>query len=811
MSFVIETPHQTSKIDYSDENISKLENFVNTENAIFVQSIPIETKIVSHVVFSLGKNSPIEKENLGRLAYIFVKSVHEMSNETTSKPLDLLVSTHVPYEEDGNIVQNVFLQSLNDSRNFSEIPKISSKFDEHLNEFNPIGGKFVVTDMFVGNKFIPVPLSYLFGKYHLNQNFVFEQMEPNSKDFPAQTFSNYCVSVEKKFIQAILLGSEEDFSKGVINSKSKFSDLDDLYHFRCFLQMCDESKTEDLCFLQNVFRALTYLCDSDVEEMAFEIFSEFGVDEELIEEIVYETDIEYVSTDFVKYTARVDNPKQFDSYIKQVCESLAWKSLGNLSSDTEVVRTIHFCYSDLYRCTEMKQWYRFMRNRWNKLSNSVSLMKIMSFKISKIYEEIYQKCKIQSEDSNTPEELRKEYEDLMKRAKYVITKQLKTASGKFSLLKEAFIFFHEDEFDEKLDENPNIVGFPNGVYDLETHIFRNGNPADYISLSCGIPYKDYNWDDKEVKEVMNYWRQIYPDDSIRLYAQKVWGSCLEGGNPNKDFYNMIGENGDNGKTEFMSIMKKVFGTYMGKISSSFLSGRTPPAGAAIPDLADKKGKRIVTAEETDKGKANTAIIKRLTGNEDLLGRQLYGEQFEFKAWFKLFVVSNNILEAPASETAYWSRKRVIPHESNFVKKGYPEDEEEQFKQKIFPIIPQFSIQAKKFYRPMLWCLTQFHKWFRNEKIIYVPDKIYNATLKAKNKFDFCRKFFNSFICLEEKFKVPVDTLYCEYKKWFEKLYNRTPINQDLFIKSMSRTECIGYKPDDDGMWNGVKIIQKIFN
>ena len=39
---------------------------------------------------------------------------------------------------------------------------------------------------------------------------------------------------------------------------------------------------------------------------------------------------------------------------------------------------------------------------------------------------------------------------------------------------------------EKLNDKKNLIGFENGIYNLETSEFREGLPEDFVSLSCGL-------------------------------------------------------------------------------------------------------------------------------------------------------------------------------------------------------------------------------------------------------------------------------------------------------------------------------------
>ena len=58
-------------------------------------------------------------------------------------------------------------------------------------------------------------------------------------------------------------------------------------------------------------------------------------------------------------------------------------------------------------------------------------------------------------------------------------------------MRECTILFFDPNFEEHLDEKYNLIGFNNGVYDLDKEEFREGNPEDYISLSCNINYEKW--------------------------------------------------------------------------------------------------------------------------------------------------------------------------------------------------------------------------------------------------------------------------------------------------------------------------------
>ena len=68
-----------------------------------------------------------------------------------------------------------------------------------------------------------------------------------------------------------------------------------------------------------------------------------------------------------------------------------------------------------------------------------------------------------------------------------------------------------------LDKKLNLIGFENGVYDLDENEFREGYPEDNISYTTGIYYQDYEDDEEEIMAVKLFMEQVLPIKSVRDY------------------------------------------------------------------------------------------------------------------------------------------------------------------------------------------------------------------------------------------------------------------------------------------------------
>ena len=65
---------------------------------------------------------------------------------------------------------------------------------------------------------------------------------------------------------------------------------------------------------------------------------------------------------------------------------------------------------------------------------------------------------------------------------------LKNSNYKKNIMKECAEVFYDPRFIERLDCDPYLISFKNGVYDLKLNNFRAGRPEDFLSKSMPINY-----------------------------------------------------------------------------------------------------------------------------------------------------------------------------------------------------------------------------------------------------------------------------------------------------------------------------------
>ena len=88
----------------------------------------------------------------------------------------------------------------------------------------------------------------------------------------------------------------------------------------------------------------------------------------------------------------------------------------------------------------------------------------------------------------------------------------------------------KETFNNDLDEKHHLIGFTNGVFDLKTRKFRDGQPDDHISMSTKVYYKPYNKENPYIKQINNFFESILPNNNVRDYFLTRLATCVSGEN-----------------------------------------------------------------------------------------------------------------------------------------------------------------------------------------------------------------------------------------------------------------------------------------
>lgn len=203
-----------------------------------------------------------------------------------------------------------------------------------------------------------------------------------------------------------------------------------------------------------------------------------------------------------------------------------------------------------------------------------------------------------------------------------------------------------------MDTNQMLVNAPNGIADLETGSLLPHNRECYMTrmLGCDVPEKPKNpvrW--------LKFLDDIFKGDKELIrYVQKALGYSLSGLTKEQCVFFLYGT-GRNGKSTFLEIVRKIIGEYATNIQPERIMMRMT-TGTANSDIARLKGARLVTSVEPNEGmRLNEGLLKQITGDDMITARKLYGDEFEYRPEFKLWMATNHKPTIRGTDTGIWRR------------------------------------------------------------------------------------------------------------------------------------------------------------
>jgi P4 family phage/plasmid primase-like protien len=500
----------------------------------------------------------------------------------------------------------------------------------------------------------------------------------------------------------------------------------------------------------------------------------------------------------LKHYAYVDN-RQLYKDLMQKFESEEFK-LALTGDDEDIANYIYSCYEHKFVCSSItfQTWYVFKNHKWHISEGATDLRNKIANSIANEYyakansEYINQRNKINEQfkdveyindayDSEQEKEIEKEKKETLRnklkeekkindgRKKYMnVIKKLKNNSTLSNIIKSCAHKFFIADFEKNLDENKFLIGFENGVYDLREKVFRNGIPEDYISLSTGYDYQEFKGDEPEFNDIAKYFENLQMNEKVREFLLRLISSCLEG--CSSEHFTIFSGGGANGKSVFTSLLKKIFGEYYSTFENTVITRKKGNPSNATPELADKRGKRIITIAEPDSDdsiKVNT--VKQYSGGTDeVSARALYKAEFKFVPQFKMFLICNMLPVLNNIDGGILRRIFVVEFSTTFVHHKPIRSNQVQINKKIGELI-----QSGLWSPYIMWLLI--HRYYEEyeEYNLQPPEEVLYSTKAYIKSSDIYIDFIDlHYEITQEKIsseKIYLRDVYTEFRDWYKPL------------------------------------------
>lgn len=235
------------------------------------------------------------------------------------------------------------------------------------------------------------------------------------------------------------------------------------------------------------------------------------------------------------------------------------------------------------------------------------------------------------------------------------------------------------------DSDPWLLGTPGGTVDLRSGQVRAADAAQGITkVVCCVP---------SLTEDCPTWHRFIEeatggDDGLARFLQQWAGYALTGDTREQSLAFFYGPGG-NGKSVWVSTVSEILGEY---VQAAAMATFVKSSSDRHPtDLAALRGARLVTASETQQGRAwDESRIKVLTGGDKIAARFMRQDFFEFVPQFKLTIIGNHRPSLASVDDAIRRRFLIVP----FLCK--PDAPDSQLSQKLrheFPGILRWMING----------------------------------------------------------------------------------------------------------------------
>jgi len=306
----------------------------------------------------------------------------------------------------------------------------------------------------------------------------------------------------------------------------------------------------------------------------------------------------------------------------------------------------------------------------------------------------------------------------------------------------------------EFDDNWNLFGFTNVVYDLERGEFREYKYDDYVSITCGYEWREPT--EEEIENVENLIKSIMPIKEerellLQILCTGLDGKCLEK-------FVIFNAGGGNGKGVINDLMLIALGNY-GMLGNNGILFEYSKTGSN-PEKANIHKKRyVVFREPPEKNKFENSVIKELTGGGTFSARNHHEKTAE-KELNLTMVVECNKRPLFAEEPKESETRRIVDilFRSTFTADESAIDEEKfifmanpDYKSKIFQEKHKFALLKILF--------DTYKTYLKNKCILQVPQSIKDRTQQY----------------LE---------LSCSILPWFKENYEKTSDKEFIKVKDI---------------------------
>ncbi len=397
------------------------------------------------------------------------------------------------------------------------------------------------------------------------------------------------------------------------------------------------------------------------------------------------------------------NFMKYDNDVKLMRDEI-YGDIIDLSNDKTCADIFLAAYGDKIKyCIDDNSWYVYDGSHW--LSESNNALPHIRIYAEQLFERLNAVMNWYNIDYKEKKKLQR---NINKFANVMPFKRILESARAKSVIQKS-----------KFNSDPHKLSVGNGTIDLKTGKLEKHNPTDYITLHTDVNYYPNYCQPRMFLRFLN---QIFKGDTKLInYFQRVMGYCITGDTAAQVFFVFCGD-GRNGKSTLINILNGVLNEYAGQFDSYALALKNDGSGKANSLLIDNQSRRYVVVSEKNEGtELDVALIKAISGGDNISARRLFENNVTLKPTYKLIFVTNFLPTINWNDDAIIRRYRIIPFNAKFKE----EDADPKLAEKIIAAEKEMILK---------WLVDGAKEYYINQYSLGEPPvAVTEAIIKARNE------------------------------------------------------------------------------
>jgi putative DNA primase/helicase len=207
------------------------------------------------------------------------------------------------------------------------------------------------------------------------------------------------------------------------------------------------------------------------------------------------------------------------------------------------------------------------------------------------------------------------------------------------------------------------------------------------------------------------------------------------------------------------------------------------------DIARLRGTRFVTTTEVEEGRRIAEpLIKKITGNDQMTARFLYGEFFNFMPTFKIWMATNHKPVIKGTDHGIWRRIKLIPFTTRIEEENQDKHLERKLMQEGSGILNWLIEGAKR------WC----------DEGLKTPNVVVNATSEYRSEMDVIGNFIKERCIQSDGASIRARELFKCYQDWCDE-NNEHAVSERFFGLRLKELGIEQKRLGDGRYWQGIGL------